>query len=316
MQQIHRIIFDTDPGVDDTMAIYFALKSVNITIHSITTVFGNVHVDLATENALRILEIAGRDDIPVYRGAAAPLASDYGGPVPWIHGENGQGNIPLEPPTRRAERESAAEHIVAEVMGNPGEITLVGVGPLTNFTLALQIEPEIARMVKEVVIMGGNALCPGNATPHAEANIHNDPEAADLVFAAGWPLTMVGLDVTHKVYMSSADLDRFSMVDDPLARHVGAVAGFYRDFFQREVGVDGIYVHDSSAVAFLLNPELFRRELWPVYVDLSEGAMRQDQSAAPGNGDFKTSNGSLHGGGRRCCRGAALRAVTGEDMRP
>jgi len=274
MQARHTVIFDTDPGVDDTMAIYFALKSDNIRIRSLTTVFGNVPVDLATENALRILEIADRDDIPVFRGADTPLQSDYGGPVPWIHGDNGQGNVPLKPPALRAQKESAAEHIVAEIMSNPGKITLVGVGPLTNFALALQMEPGIAQQVREVVIMGGNALCPGNATPYAEANIHNDPEAADLVFAAGWPLTMVGLDVTHKVYMSNTDLQRFSVIEDPLARHVGAVTEFYRDFFRREVGVEGIYVHDSSAVAFLLEPSLFRRELWPVYVDISASEMR------------------------------------------
>jgi inosine-uridine nucleoside N-ribohydrolase len=193
-----KIIIDTDPGVDDAMAIFLALRSPEVSVIGLTTIFGNVHTDLATVNALRLLEIAGRNDIPVAHGASAPLTRAYAGPVAFIHGDDGQGNVYLAPASSQAISQPAAEFIVEQILNAPGEITLVPVGPLTNIALALQLEPRIAGLVHEVVLMGGNALVPGNATPAAEANIHNDPEAADIVFAADWAVTMVGLDVTDK----------------------------------------------------------------------------------------------------------------------
>ncbi len=274
MSNKHKIIFDTDPGVDDTMAIYAALRSPQIEIVGFTTIFGNVDVDLATVNALRILEIAGRTDIPVVKGAKNPLAGTYSGPVPFVHGDNGQGNIALAPPVTTAKEGTAAQFIIDQVMKNSGEIVLVAVGPLTNLALALRLQPDIVDHVKEVILMGGNALCPGNATPAAEANIHNDPEAADLVFSAGWQVAMVGLDVTHKVHMSNDTLAKFGMIEDPLALHISKIIGFYRDFFESELGINGIFVHDSSAVAYLLDRSLFTTEAWPIKVDTSEGVSR------------------------------------------
>lgn len=253
-----KIIIDTDPGVDDAMAIFFALRSPELDVIGLTTIFGNVHTDLATVNALRLLDIAGRPDIPVAKGADDPLAVPFGGPVPFVHGDDGQGNIGLPPSTRRAVSESAAQFIVEQVMAQPGEITLVPVGPLTNLALALRLEPRIARNVQQVVLMGGNAIVPGNATPCAEANIHNDPEAADVVFSAPWPVVMVGLDVTHKVYMSAAHIEDYARMDNPLAQHVYRILPHYRKYFGDNYGIDGIFVHDSSAVAYLLDPTLFR----------------------------------------------------------
>jgi len=274
MSNKHKIIFDTDPGVDDTMAIYAALRSPQIEIVGFTTIFGNVDVDLATVNALRILEIAGRTDIPVVKGAKDPLAGSYSGPVPFVHGDNGQGNVEMTPPTTKALDGTAAQFIIDQVMEKSGEIVIVAVGPLTNLALALRLQPDIVKHVKEVIIMGGNALCPGNATPAAEANIHNDPEAADLVFSAEWPVTMVGLDVTHKVNMSNETLAEFAKSDDPLALHISKIIGFYRDFFESELDVSGIYVHDSSAVAYLLDRSLFTTAAWPIKVDTSHGVSR------------------------------------------
>ncbi|MCZ7538943.1 MAG: nucleoside hydrolase [Anaerolineae bacterium] len=239
-----RIIIDTDPGVDDTMAIFFALRSPELDVIGLTTIFGNVDTDLATTNALRLLEIAERTDIPVVKGADHPLAGSFGGGVAFVHGDDGQGNLHLPPPAGQARPGSAAEFIVEQVMAAPGEITLVPLGPLTNVALALRLEPRIAVNVRQVVLMGGNALCPGNATPAAEANIHNDPEAADVVFGAEWPVTMVGLDVTHRVHLTPAHLDRYAQADNPLARHISRIVPHYRAYFEQSYGIQGIYVHD------------------------------------------------------------------------
>jgi len=263
-----KIIIDTDPGVDDSMAIFFALRSPELDVIGLTTVFGNVHTDLATINALRLLEIAGRSDIPVVQGASDPLAGPFNGPVPFVHGDDGQGNVHLPPPRTRPREGSAAAFIVEQVMAAPGEITLVPLGPLTNIALALRLEPRLAQNVREVVLMGGNALCPGNATPAAEANIHNDPEAADVVFGTGWPVTMVGLDVTHQVNMTRAHLERYAQAQNPLAQHIARIVPFYRDYFESQIpGMDGIYVHDSSAIAYAIDPTLFVTERWPLRVE-------------------------------------------------
>jgi inosine-uridine nucleoside N-ribohydrolase len=280
-----RVIVDTDPGIDDAMAIFFALLHPGIDVVGLTTVFGNVTTELATANALRLLDIAGRPDIPVAPGASDPLCVPYSGPVAFVHGDDGQGNVHLPPSGRDPLDVSAAQFIVEQVMANPGEITLVPVGPLTNLALALRLEPLIASHVREVVLMGGNALGPGNATPAAEANIRNDPEAADLVFGAGWPVTMVGLDVTHRVFMDDAHLAEYGRIDHPTARHVAAIVPFYRAFYGERVGIDGIYVHDSCAIAYVIAPELFRTERWPIRVDCTEGISRGKTWPALGDTD-------------------------------
>lgn len=269
-----KIIMDTDPGVDDTMAIFFALLSPELDVIGLTTIFGNVHTDLATINALRVLEIAGKSHIPVAKGADDPLAVPFGGPVPHVHGKDGQGDSFLPPPQSKAIATPAAQFIIEQVMTAPGEITLVPVGPLTNLALALRLEPRIAQQVKEVVIMGGNALEPGNATPCAEANIHNDPEAADIVFGASWQVTMVGLDVTHRVIMTDDHLAAFARMNNPLAQHVSRIVPLYRHFFHQANGINGIFVHDSSAIAYLLDPTLFKTEHWPLRVDTTHGIGR------------------------------------------
>ena len=263
-----KIIIDTDPGVDDTMAIFFALRSPELDVIGLTTIFGNVHTDLATTNALRLLEIAGRTDIPVAKGADDPLAVPFRGPVPFVHGDDGQGNINLPPPKTRPIDQPAAVFIIEQIMAAPGEITLVPLGPLTNIALALRLEPRIAKHVKEVVLMGGNVLCPGNATPAAEANIHNDPEAADVVFGAGWTVTMVGLDVTHQVNLTPEHIARYEASQDPLARHIARILPHYRAYFETvNPDMRGIYVHDSSAVAYVIDPTLFETRQWPIRVE-------------------------------------------------
>jgi len=262
-----KIIIDTDPGVDDAMAIFAALASQELDVLGLTTVFGNAATDITTQNALTLLDIAGRSDIPVAAGAAAPLVGDYLGPVPQVHGHNGLGDAQVAASARSVTEQPAADFIYNLVAGDPGNVTLLAVGPLTNLAHALQRCPDLAAMVDEVVVMGGNALVPGNATPVGEANINNDPEAADLVFGASWQVTMVGLDVTHQVNLSGAALDRIAATNTPTAHLLGQAVPHYRSFFEATNGIDGIFVHDPTAVIALLEPDAFVMNDWPLRVE-------------------------------------------------
>ena len=262
-----KLIIDTDPGVDDAMAIFMALASTELDVVGLTTIFGNAATVDTTRNARVLLDAAGRDDIPVAAGADAPLAAAYIGPVPWVHGTNGLGDAPLNEPSRLPIVVPAHEFLYSMAAADPGAITLLAVGPLTNLGLLLQQHPDVVDLFAEVVVMGGNALVPGNATPVAEANINNDPEAADLVFGAQWKVTMVGLDVTHRVNLSGAAIDRISAVDSPMAALLAAALPVYRNFFETRNHVDGIFVHDPSAVAYLLDPDAFETEQWPIRVE-------------------------------------------------
>jgi inosine-uridine nucleoside N-ribohydrolase len=152
-------------------------------------------------------------------------------------------------------------------MAFPREITLVPIGPLTNIALALRLEPRIAHNVKEVILMGGNAFAPGLGTPTAEPNVGNDPEAADIVFGAEWRVTMVGLDVTQKVIMSRQHLEQYSKATNALAQHIARIVPFYRDFTEQDQDIEGIHVHDSTAIAYLLDPGAFQTQQWPVRVE-------------------------------------------------
>lgn len=259
-----RLIIDTDPGIDDAMALFAALASPELDVAGLTTVFGNVTVDVATRNALTLLDVAGRADIPVAPGAAAPLAMDYLGAIPHVHGEDGLGDGgELVAPSRAALDVSAAEFLCREAPG----ATVLAIGPLTNLALALRLRPDLDTLVEQVVVMGGNALGPGNATPAAEANMWNDPEAADVVFGARWPVTMVGLDVTHEVVLPGAGIDEVTAQDTATARMLAQAIPLYRDFLEKVSGLDGIYLHDPSAVAYVLAPDLFRTERWPLRVE-------------------------------------------------
>ncbi len=282
---MHKIIIDTDPGIDDAMAIFFALAAPDIELVGCTSVFGNVETVLATENTLRLLEIAGQEDIPVARGAARPLAMPYRGPVEFVHGADGQGNTHLPPPRTTAISSGAVEFMRSEILASPGDITIVTLGPLTNLALLVLQYPELVSLVRGVVSMGGNAWTAGNASPAAEANILNDPEAADLVFSAGWPLTMCGLDVTHQIIMTASDLDRAMAIDSTVGRHLARILPFYRDFYERNIVADGIYVHDSTTISYLRHPELFTNRMLPVFVDTSPGIGRGKTWPGRGNED-------------------------------
>lgn len=270
----HTVIIDTDPGIDDSMAIFYALAAPEIDVVGITTVFGNVPVETGTENALRLLEIAGAADIPVARGASRSLTRPYPGAVARVHGADGQGDVGLAPPLSAPVIAPASQFIIETVRARPGEITLVTLGPLTNLALVLIEYPEIVDQVKGVVAMGGNVYVPGNASAAAEANVRGDPEAAEAVLNAGWPVTMCGLDVTHRITMTDADLERIYRIDSPQCRHLARIVPMYHTFYRNNVGSDGIYVHDSTTISYLRHPDAFVTETGAYRVDTADGIGR------------------------------------------
>ncbi|MCB0168425.1 MAG: nucleoside hydrolase [Anaerolineae bacterium] len=262
-----KIIIDTDPGVDDAMAILFALKAPELELVGLTTIYGNVHTDLATQNALRLLEVAGRPDIPVAHGANLPLVLPFDHPAAQVHGADGFGNTNQPPPHGKPIDPSAAQFIVETVMAHPGQVTLVPIGPLTNLALALALEPRLVGAVAGVVLMGGAALVNGNVTPAAEANIYKDPHAADVVFTAGWPLTMVGLDVTTKTVMTPDDIAGLKSAGTKATDFIEAISHFYMAYYRQAFhGLHGMHLHDPSAVAYVIDPSLFTTLPTPIRV--------------------------------------------------
>lgn len=273
MEAKKKVLFDTDPGVDDAMALLFLHRHPDIELLGLTTVHGNAHTDTTTRNALYLCERFGID-VSVACGASHPLVGEKSDPPTFVHGEDGLGNIGLTfTPTRTVHPLPAPRFIIDMVRRYPGEITLVAVGPLTNLALALQEDPGIAALVKEVVIMGGAFGVNGqggNVTPVAEANIIGDPHAADLVCTAPWPVVMVGLDVTHQVLMSNALFNRLREEGGEDGQFMWDVSRHYVSFYSDREGIDGCYVHDSSAVAYVIDPTLFELRRGPVRA-VSEG---------------------------------------------
>jgi inosine-uridine nucleoside N-ribohydrolase len=214
---------------------------------------------------LRLVELAGCPDVPVARGAEKPLLRPFTGEGWEVHGRNGLGEAEFLEPRGTPDPRRAAQFIIDTIMANPGEITLVPLGPLTNVALAVATEPRIADNVRDVVLMGGAANTAGNASPVAEANIRNDPESAHIVFHAGWPLTMVGLDVTEKTVMTPEYLDDLGRANNPWTDFIARIIPHYLAFSQRW-GDNGIPVHDSSAIAYVIDPTLF--ETRQAYVDV------------------------------------------------
>src|SRR5437868_5523713 len=212
-----KVIIDTDPGTDDALAILLALNSPELSVQAITVVPGNVTAQQGLENALKLVTLAKRCDIPVAGGAKHPLFQKLITAEFW-HGKNGLADVDL-PTGCRADPRFGPDLIIELVHKFPHQITLVPVGPLTNIALAVSKDPSIVPLVKEVVIMGGS-ISGGNSTAAAEANIYNDPEAAQIVFQAGWPLTMVGLDVGDRTLLGPHEIERLRAAPGPVANFV------------------------------------------------------------------------------------------------
>jgi len=264
---LRHIILVTDPGVDDALAILLALSSQELEVEALTTVVGNVSQEKANRNARQLLEFLGVDGVPVAPGAERPLIEEPR-PDEDIHGPEGLGQASLPEPRLKPDERSAVELIVERAEELGGELTLIAVGPLTNIALAYMAEPRLPEMVGELIIMGGAyGVTPygfGNASPVAEFNIWHDPEAASIVFKAGFKLRAVGLDVTTdpRNRMSPALFREIEALENPRAR---LIADLCRDLVQR---FNGLSLHDPLAVAAAVDPSLIDFKAFHVDVEL------------------------------------------------
>jgi len=250
-----KIIFDTDPGTDDALALMLALHSPELDLRAITVVPGNVTAAQGLDNALRMMSLAGRCDIPVAAGAPHPLFQKLITAEFW-HGKNGLENIELPPSKCKVDPRFGPDLIIQMVHGSPHEITLVPVGPLTNIALAVLKDPSIVPLVKEVILMGGS-ISGGNVNAAAEANINNDPEAAQIVFQAGWPVTMVGLDVGDKTLLSQKYLNQLEATHGPVTDFIAAVAKYLINL-SAQFGSPGTPMYDPLAVGVAIDSTLVK----------------------------------------------------------
>src|SRR5579871_820374 len=258
-----KIIIDTDPGTDDALAILLALNSPEVQVEAITVVPGNVTAEMGLANALKLTTLANRCDIPVAGGAQYPLAQKLITAEFW-HGKNGLADIDL--PTRcHADPRFGPDLIISLVHKYPHQITLVPVGPLTNIALALSKDPSIVPLVKEVILMGGS-VSGGNVNAAAEANIYNDPEAAQVVFQAGWPITMVGLEVGDKAMLTPRYLDELGKTHGPMNDFIVAVLKYLLGL-SMQFGEPGTPMYDPSAVAVAIDPTLVKTQSMRVDVE-------------------------------------------------
>lgn len=254
-----KVILDTDPGVDDAMAILFASQHAGIELVGLTSVFGNVTTDVATRNALVLAELTGQH-IPVARGADVPLVQTPQPVADFVHGKQGFGSMPAQTPTAQPIDQSAARFICDMADQHAGELVLCPVGPLTNIAQALTLDPSITSKVEHVVVMGGSIKAGGNATPYAEANMWQDPHAAAQVFQADWNVKMVGLDVTHQVLCIPPEFDELAEKAPVIGGFLNEASQFYFRFHEKHDGIFGCHMHDPSAVIAILHPELFQTQ--------------------------------------------------------
>jgi inosine-uridine nucleoside N-ribohydrolase len=303
---MHRVIIDTDLGVDDAHAVVMALMSPEIQVEGFTTVYGNARAQYCTNNVLYVLELLGKTGIPVRQGADIPLMREinfgkehllakleaaqksesrnsstkyrYVSP----HGEKGLGDF--EPPEINLSpaEGNAIAWLVETVLASPGEIEILALGPLTNIALAISIEPKWAAAVKRLIFMGGALTVPGNVAPLSTANITHDAEAAKIVFHAGIPTVMVGQDVTRFARLSPSHMDQLRLADTKVTKFLIDVTRYYAGYyFEREPSLVGVGhpIHDMLVTAYLLEPKLFRTERLYVTVE-THGEVTRGQTVA------------------------------------
>uniref|UniRef100_A0A803L1T7 Inosine/uridine-preferring nucleoside hydrolase domain-containing protein n=1 Tax=Chenopodium quinoa TaxID=63459 RepID=A0A803L1T7_CHEQI len=226
-----KLIIDTDPGIDDAMAIFVALQSPEVEVIGLTTIYGNVYTTLATRNALHLLEVAGRTDIPVAEGSHFTITNGTKLRIAdFVHGADGLGNQNFPPPNGKAIEQSAAAFLVDQASKYPGEITLVALGPLTNIALAIQLDPAFTKNIGKIVILGGAFAVNGNVNPAAEANIFGDPDSADIVFTSGADILAVGINVTHQVLFTDADREKLAASNGKLAQYLCKILDVYYSY--------------------------------------------------------------------------------------
>ena len=250
-----KIIIDTDPGQDDAVALLLAMASPELEVLGITCVAGNVPLELTARNARMVCELAGRTILPVYAGCDAPLARKLV-TAEHVHGKTGLDGPKLPDPAMPLQDPHAVDFLIETLRATDGVI-LCPLGPLTNVATALRRAPDIADRIERIVLMGGAYFEVGNITPTAEFNIYVDPEAADVVFRSGVPLTVLPLDVTHKALVTQPRLDAFRAMGTDVGRTVADWTGFFERFDREKYGSAGAPLHDPCVIAWLLQPDLF-----------------------------------------------------------
>lgn len=249
-----RIVLDTDPGIDDALAILLAVASPEVDLAAVTVTGGNCPLNQGVRNALAVLETI-QSSVPVVPGVALPLIR-----APYTaeetHGDSGLGNARLPEPTAAPADEHAVDRIIREIMSAAEPVTLVAVGPLTNVAVAVRREPRIVERVRDVIVMGGAIDVPGNTTPLAEFNIYVDPHAAHIVLHSGLPLTLLPWDVTSRVLFTQAHVDALLRIESPVTRFIAEATSFYIDFHLRYFNYAGCSLNDPCAVALVFQPEL------------------------------------------------------------
>jgi len=254
-----KIIIDTDPGQDDAVAILLAAASPqDLQIEAIVAVAGNVGLAQNAKNALKVVELSGRTDIPVYAGCSRPMRRILV-TAEHVHGETGLDGPDLPEPKLKLQPQHGVDFLVDKLRASPpGEITLCTLGPLTNIAMALVKAPDIAPRIRQIVMMGGGYFEMGNITPAAEFNIYVDPEAADVVLRSGVPIVMIPLDVTHGVLSTRKRLDAIKAIGNKAGAAVDAMLSFSEAFDQKKYGREGAPLHDPCVIAYLLKPDLFK----------------------------------------------------------
>lgn len=267
------LVIDTHPGIDDALAILLALASPEVDLRLVTTVHGNVDLELTTENALRVLHLAGRSDVPVAAGARASLIHPQPERAGHVHGAEGLGGVQLPPSPARIDPRPAVVALAELLESSAEPVTVAAIGPLTNIALLLAVYPEAAARIDRLVVMGGSAMRGGNVTAAAEFNIWSDPEAAAAVFGSTVPTVMVGLDVTLPTVLSEEGIARFAAAG-PVGATAAAVLQQYLDHARDAYGVPGVVVHDALALTEAIVPGTLGTVRRDVVVDTTLGAGR------------------------------------------
>lgn len=270
MKNRTRIILDSDPGIDDSLAILLALASPEIIVEGITIVHGNCSVEQGTRNALNVLHLAGEQGIPVFQGYGVPIIK---APLfaPETHGLSGLGYAELPDADQVPEKRHAVEFLIDSFRQSPGEITLVAVGPLTNIAGAIRLDPTISGKIKEIFIMGGAIKHGGNTTPLAEFNVFADPHAAHIVFQSGIPITLTPLDVTYQCLLTADDVRSIQEKDSRIADFIADSTRFYMEFHDSYQGIKGCIINDPLTLALVFAPELCQYQDLYIGVDYSPG---------------------------------------------
>ena len=261
-----KIIFDCDPGLDDALALLLAIANDDLEILAVTTIAGNSTIENTTQNALDLLEFYGRPDIPVARGNANPILGNFSMGA-HVHGQRGIGSVTLKTSSANEHPLRAHDLIHKLLMESDEKITIVATGPLTNIALAISLYPEIIDKIELISMMGGS-LNVGNIGAVTEANAGNDPEATHILLSCGVPIAMFGLHLTYATQIYPEDMDRFESIGGEFAKTIADFNRFHFQFYKNELGFKGDPSHDSCAVAYLINPDIFTMEEYNVVMDL------------------------------------------------